>query len=75
MLAHMVAQTGDLRERWMDWFFGDGLEPLDRVVRRAQLARLLRFYVDRAGRPSAPPYGLAFQAAEPSSGDGGASLL
>ena len=34
----------------MDWFFGDGLEPLDRVVRRAQLARLLRFYVDRAGR-------------------------
>lgn len=50
MLAHMVAQTGDLRDRWMDWFFGDGLEPLDRVVRRAQLARLLRFYVDRAGR-------------------------
>jgi hypothetical protein len=50
MLAHMVAQTGELRERWMDWFFGNGLEPLDRVVRRAQLARLLRFYVDRAGR-------------------------
>lgn len=50
MLTHMVAQTGELRERWMDWFFGDGLEPLDRVVRRAQLARLLRFYVDRAGR-------------------------
>jgi len=50
MLAHMVAQTGELRERWMDWFFGEGLEPLDRVVRRAQLARLLRFYVDRAGR-------------------------
>ena len=21
MLAHMVAQTGELRERWMDWFF------------------------------------------------------
>lgn len=50
MLAHMVAQTGELRERWMEWFFGDGLDPLDRVVRRAQLARLLRFYVDRAGR-------------------------
>ncbi|WP_245312440.1 ATP-binding protein [Rhizobium sp. R693] len=50
MLAHMAEQTGELRERWMDWFFGDGLEPLDRVVRRAQLARLLRFYVDRAGR-------------------------
>lgn len=50
MLAHMIAQTSELRERWMNWFFGDGLEPLHRVVRRAQLARLLRFYVDRAGR-------------------------
>lgn len=50
MLAHMVAQTSELRERWIDWFFGDGLEPLDRVVRRAQLGRLLRFYVERAGR-------------------------
>tara|TARA_R110002124_G_scaffold16882_6_gene71414 strand:- start:20117 stop:25132 length:5016 start_codon:yes stop_codon:yes gene_type:complete len=50
MLAHMVAQTGELRERWTDWFFGDGLQPLDRVVRRAQLGRLLRFYVERAGR-------------------------
>jgi DNA phosphorothioation-dependent restriction protein DptH len=50
MLAHMVLQTGELRERWMDWFFGDALAPLDRVVRRAQLAKLMRFYVDRAGR-------------------------
>src|SRR5207244_3164025 len=50
MLAHMVAQTGELRRRWMEWFFGEGLAPLDRVIRRSQLARLLRFYVDRAAR-------------------------
>jgi hypothetical protein len=34
----------------MDWFFSETLAPLDRVVRRAQLAKLLRFYVDRARR-------------------------
>lgn len=50
MLAHMVLQTSELRDRWMDWFFGDSLAPLDRVVRRAQLAKLMRFYVDRASR-------------------------
>jgi len=64
MLSHMVAQTGELRERWMDWFFGDGLEPLDRVVRRAQLARLLRFYVDRAGRHRLSPQALTRMNAE-----------
>jgi len=50
MLQHMVLQTSELRQRWMDWFFSETLAPLDRVVRRAQLAKLLRFYVDRAGR-------------------------
>ncbi|MER9403660.1 ATP-binding protein [Mesorhizobium caraganae] len=50
MLQHMVAQTSELRQRWMDWFFDENLAPLDRVVRRAQLAKLLRFYVDRAAR-------------------------
>jgi DNA phosphorothioation-dependent restriction protein DptH len=50
MLAHIVRQTSELRDRWMNWFFADSLAPLDRVVRRAQLARLMRFYVDRAGR-------------------------
>jgi DNA polymerase III delta prime subunit len=55
MLAHMVAQTSELRERWTEWFFGDGLEPLDRVVRRAQLAKLMRFYIDRASRHRLSP--------------------
>jgi DNA phosphorothioation-dependent restriction protein DptH len=50
MLAHIVLQTRELRDRWMDWFFGESLAALDRVVRRAQLAKLMRFYVDRAGR-------------------------
>lgn len=55
MLAHMVRQTSELRDRWMNWFFGDSLAPLDRVVRRAQLAKLMRFYVDRAGRHRLSP--------------------
>ncbi len=59
MLAHMVAQTSELRERWMGWFFGDSLKPLDRVVRRAQLAKLMRFYVDRARRHRLSPQAYA----------------
>nr|WP_246642132.1 MULTISPECIES: ATP-binding protein [Rhizobium] len=55
MLSHMVLQTRELRDRWMDWFFGESLSLLDRVVRRAQLAKLLRFYVDRAGRHRLSP--------------------
>lgn len=50
LLAHMVAQTSELRRRWHSWFFGEGLAPLERAVRRSQLARLLRFYVERAAR-------------------------
>jgi hypothetical protein len=49
LLAHIAAQTGDLRRRWTDWFFGEQA-PLERVVRRSQLARLLRFYIERAAR-------------------------
>lgn len=50
LLAHIAAQTSDLRRRWMDWFFGKRQAPLERVVRRSQLARLLRFYIERAAR-------------------------
>jgi DNA phosphorothioation-dependent restriction protein DptH len=64
MLVHMVAQTGDLRQRWMNWFFADSLEPLDRVIRRAQLAKLMRFYVDRAGRHRLTPQSYARLSAE-----------
>jgi hypothetical protein len=50
LLAHIAAQTSDLRRRWMDWFFGERQAPLERAVRRSQLTRLLRFYVERAAR-------------------------
>ena len=56
MLRRMVEQTSELRKRWMSWFFGDELAPLERVVRSAQLAKLLRFYVDRALFIGNPPY-------------------
>ncbi|ANL49724.1 AAA domain-containing protein (plasmid) [Rhizobium phaseoli] len=50
LLEQMLKQTGELRRRWSDWFFGPKITPLDRVTRRSQLARLLRFYADRAAR-------------------------
>ena len=50
LLAHIAGQTGDLRGRWMHWFFGERQAPIERAVRRSQLARLLRFYVERAAR-------------------------
>lgn len=50
LLQLMLKQTHELRQRWMDWFFGPKLLPLERVTRRSQLARLLRFYAERAAR-------------------------
>lgn len=50
LLELILKQTGELRRRWMDWFFAPKLAPLERVTRRSQLARLLRFYADRAAR-------------------------
>lgn len=50
LLAHIAAQTGNLRRRWNEWFFGDRHAPMERAIRRSQLARLLRFYVERAAR-------------------------
>ncbi|MCJ2031319.1 ATP-binding protein [Methylobacterium sp. J-043] len=59
LLAHMVAQTGELRRRWHAWFFSEDLAPLERVVRRSQLAKLLRFYVERATRHRLTEHGHA----------------
>jgi hypothetical protein len=50
LLSQMLRQTGDLRQRWMGWFFGERSTTLQRSVRSSQLARLLRFYADRAAR-------------------------
>ncbi len=55
LLAQMAGQTAELRRRWMRWFFEEPKAPLERAVRRSQLARLLRFYVERAGRHRLEP--------------------
>jgi DNA phosphorothioation-dependent restriction protein DptH len=49
LLSNILEQTGDLRRRWMAWFFKD-LRPVERALRRSQLARVLRFYAERASR-------------------------
>jgi hypothetical protein len=50
LLQGMLRQTGDLRRRWDAYFFDDALKPAQRALRRSQLARILRFYADRAAR-------------------------
>ncbi|WP_212742100.1 ATP-binding protein [Sphingomonas sp. 3F27F9] len=51
----MLAQTGDLRRRWSAYFFSKDLHPLERSLRRSQLARILRFYLERAARHRLQP--------------------
>jgi DNA phosphorothioation-dependent restriction protein DptH len=50
LLQGILKQTGDLRRRWDSYFFGPSLKPVERAIRRSQLARILRFYADRAAR-------------------------
>jgi hypothetical protein len=50
LLSGILRQTGDLRRRWHNYFFESNLRPIERSVRRSQLARILHFYVDRAAR-------------------------
>ena len=37
-------------QRWEDWYFNESVSASFRVVRRAKLARVLRFYADKAYR-------------------------
>jgi DNA helicase HerA-like ATPase len=46
----IARQTGATRERWMDWFFGEDLTAAERTLRAARLARVLRFYAEKARR-------------------------
>jgi hypothetical protein len=55
LLAGILRQTGDLRQRWHAYFFSDTLKPIERSVRRSQLARILWFYADRAARHRLAP--------------------
>jgi len=49
-LERIRKQTENLRSRWEGWYFGEELSPAQRTVRRAKLARVLRFYADKARR-------------------------
>lgn len=55
LLSGILRQTGDLRRRWHGYFFADGLKPIERSLRRSQLARILWFYADRAARHRLAP--------------------
>ena len=50
LLSRMLRQTRELRRRWISWFFGGDLKPIERAIRRSQLARILHFYAARASR-------------------------
>ena len=52
ILRRIKAQTESFRRRWNEWFTNDRDRVCNsfRAVRRAKLARVLRFYADKAGR-------------------------
>ena len=50
LLRHIDQQTHALRERWHRWYGRDGVCNAFRAIRRAKLARVLRFYADKAHR-------------------------
>jgi len=50
MLDTIRRQTRESRDRWMKWYANDEVCAAFRAVRRARLARVLRFYVDKAHR-------------------------
>ncbi|MBE7489048.1 ATP-binding protein [bacterium] len=57
-LEKIRGQVESLRSRWADWYMNDQVCASFRAVRRATLARVLRFYADKAYRHYLPekPY-------------------
>ena len=53
LLRRIEQQTRALRERWNEWY-GHDVCPAFRAIRRAKLARVLRFYADKAHRHYLP---------------------
>lgn len=49
-LNSIRTQVSSLRRRWEEWYGTDGVPPSFRSARRAKLARVLRFYADKAHR-------------------------
>lgn len=49
-LEAIRVQVESLRERWSAWYGTDGVCGVFRAIRRAKLARVLKFYADKARR-------------------------
>ena len=54
LLEQIQSQTQGLRERWSQWYDHEHQCSTFRAVRRAKLARVLRFYADKAHRHYLP---------------------
>ena len=54
VLEQINRQTQALRERWSRWYGHEGVCSAFRSIRRAKLARVLRFYADKAHRHHLP---------------------
>ena len=54
LLRQVQEQTVALRSRWQEWYGHEGVYSAFRAVRRARLARVLRFYADKAHRHGLP---------------------
>ncbi|MCC6454488.1 MAG: ATP-binding protein [Caldilineaceae bacterium] len=52
LLDGIQRQVQSLRKRWDAWYSGDDVLSSFRAIRRAKLARVLRFYADKAHRHS-----------------------
>jgi len=55
VLESIRRQIESLRARWESWYSHDGVCTPFRAIRRAKLARVLRFYADKAHRHYLPP--------------------
>ena len=54
LLESVRRQVGSLRARWDEWYGLEGVAPSFRATRRAKLARVFRFYADKAHRHHLP---------------------
>ena len=54
LLRSIRKQVESLRKRWDAWYSHEGVYSSFRALRRAKLARVLRFYADKAQRHSLP---------------------
>ena len=54
LMRSVQEQTVALRSRWHEWYGHEGVYSAFRAVRRAKLARVLRFYADKAHRHGLP---------------------